>query len=198
MSPAIIYGINPVLEAIRAERVKSIRVVERVGGRVAEIVAAAERAGIDVRRVSAQELDRAARGGVHQGVVAEAVARETFDVSDLVSGAKDTPLLVVLDSIEDPAERGRDSAVGRRGRRRRSDPAVAPRRGAGRCGSEGVGGRGVTREDCRRREHRARARGAERGRRVDGRARRRCPDSLRSRSISPFRRLSSSAPRARA
>jgi 23S rRNA (guanosine2251-2'-O)-methyltransferase len=102
----IIYGINPVLEAIRAERVKSIRIAERVGGRVAEVLVAAERAGIDVRRVPAQELDRAARGGVHQGVVAEAVARDTVDVSDLVSGTRGAPLLVVLDSIEDPQNVG--------------------------------------------------------------------------------------------
>jgi 23S rRNA (guanosine2251-2'-O)-methyltransferase len=102
----IIYGINPVLEAIRAGRVASIRVAERAGGRASEVMAAAERAGIDVRRVTAQEIDRLARGGVHQGVVAEAAKRDTFDVLELVSGASGTPLLVVLDSIEDPQNVG--------------------------------------------------------------------------------------------
>jgi 23S rRNA (guanosine2251-2'-O)-methyltransferase len=98
----IIYGINPVVEALRAERVKSLRALDRASGRIVDVVEMAERAGISVRRVSAQELDRAARGGVHQGVVAEAIERDRFDLSDLVQGATGAPLLVVLDSIEDP------------------------------------------------------------------------------------------------
>lgn len=98
----VIYGINPVLEAVRAKRVKALTVGDRVGGRVAEILRAADRDRIPVRRVSAGELDRAARGGVHQGVVAELAALGALDVSDLVTSAQGPPLIVVLDGIEDP------------------------------------------------------------------------------------------------
>jgi len=98
----LIYGINPVLEALRAGRVKELRVNERAGGRIAEIVKAAERDGIGVRRVASGDLERAARGGVHQGVVAEVEDRPSYDVADLVTGASGVPLIVVLDSIEDP------------------------------------------------------------------------------------------------
>ena len=66
----LIYGINSVIEAIRSGRVRGLRVADRQGGRVAEVIAAAERAGIEVRRVQTTELERAAKGGVHQGVVA--------------------------------------------------------------------------------------------------------------------------------
>lgn len=97
-----IYGINSVLEAIRAGRVRSIRVADRQGGRIGDVIAAAERQGIEVRRVQAAELDRAARGGVHQGVVADVERAQTYSVADLVNGAADVPLLVVLDGIEDP------------------------------------------------------------------------------------------------
>jgi 23S rRNA (guanosine2251-2'-O)-methyltransferase len=97
----VIYGINPVLEALRAKRVKSVRVVESASGRAAEVVRVAEHEGIEVRRVRASELDRAARGGVHQGVVAELEAVEALDVQDLLAGAA-IPLIVVLDGIEDP------------------------------------------------------------------------------------------------
>jgi 23S rRNA (guanosine2251-2'-O)-methyltransferase len=72
-----------------------------------------------VERVDAQALDRAARGGVHQGVVAEIEAARDYDVEDLVLPPKGgshmlppqggshlstgwAPLLVVLDGIEDP------------------------------------------------------------------------------------------------
>jgi 23S rRNA (guanosine2251-2'-O)-methyltransferase len=82
--------------------VRELRVSERAGGRVAEAIIAAERAGIQVRRVSAGEIDRAAHGGVHQGVVADVEERRDYSVNDLVSGAANAPLLVVLDGIEDP------------------------------------------------------------------------------------------------
>jgi len=101
----IIYGINPILEALRAKRVRAVRVADNAGGRVAEIVRAAERDGIEVRRVRPAELDRAARGGVHQGVVAELVAAAPLDIADLLTGAA-APLLVVLDGVEDPQNLG--------------------------------------------------------------------------------------------
>lgn len=97
-----IYGVNPVLEALRAGRVREVRAVDRASQRVAEIVAAAAIEGIRVMRVPVAELDRAARGGVHQGVVAELRERERFDLSDILGGATGPALIVVLDGIEDP------------------------------------------------------------------------------------------------
>ena len=59
----------------------------RAAGALADVVQAAERDGVVVRRVSPAELDRAARGGVHQGVVAEVEDADAFDVADLGRGA---------------------------------------------------------------------------------------------------------------
>ena len=101
-----IYGINSVLEAMRAGRVRSVRVADRQGGRIGEVLSAAERMGIEVRRVQPAELDRAAKGGVHQGVVADVERAQSYSVADLVQGAKGVPLLVVLDGIEDPHNLG--------------------------------------------------------------------------------------------
>jgi len=98
----LIYGINAVLEAIRAGRVRELRVSDKAGGRAAEAVAAAQHAGIAVRRVQATELDRAAKGGVHQGVIADVEDARHYSVEDLVTGAAAVPLIVVLDGIEDP------------------------------------------------------------------------------------------------
>ncbi len=98
----LIYGINPVLEAIRSGRVTTLRVSERAPGRLADVVRAAERAGIVVRHVRPSDLERAAPSGLHQGVVAELRDAERLEVADLVAAARDIPLLVVLDGIEDP------------------------------------------------------------------------------------------------
>ena len=105
----LIYGINPVVEALRAGRVKALRVSERgsvTTGRVADVIQAAERAGVPVRRVAPAELDRATRGGVHQGVLADAREPDSFSVEDLVAQAAGVPLIVVLDGIEDPHNLG--------------------------------------------------------------------------------------------
>jgi 23S rRNA (guanosine2251-2'-O)-methyltransferase len=102
----LIYGINPVLEAIRSGRVRDLRVSERGGGRVQDVVSAASAAGIQVRRVAPADLDRATRGGVHQGAVADVKDREGFSVADLVTAASGSPLIVVLDGIEDPHNLG--------------------------------------------------------------------------------------------
>jgi 23S rRNA (guanosine2251-2'-O)-methyltransferase len=98
----LIYGINPVLEALRAGRVSAIRVSARADDRVAGILRLADEKGVAVRRVSPADLDRASREGSHQGVVAEVRDAESLSVEDLVIGAKGAPLIVVLDGIEDP------------------------------------------------------------------------------------------------
>jgi len=98
-----IYGINPVLEALRAGRVTALRVSARADDRLKQLLALAEQRGIPVRRANADELDRFAQKGTHQGVVAD-VRDEQADLSveDLVGGAPGAALIVVLDSIEDP------------------------------------------------------------------------------------------------
>jgi 23S rRNA (guanosine2251-2'-O)-methyltransferase len=98
-----IYGINPVVEALRAKRVTALRVSLRADDRLNEVVRLAEQQGIPVRRAKGDELNRFAKGGVHQGVVADVQdAVEHLSVEDLVIGAKGAPLIVVLDQIEDP------------------------------------------------------------------------------------------------
>ena len=99
----IIFGINPVVEALRAGRVRCIRVATRGDKRVEEVFALARERGVRVERVDAQSLERDARGGVHQGIVAELDPPRDYSVEELVAGAApEAPLIVVLDGIEDP------------------------------------------------------------------------------------------------
>lgn len=102
----IIYGINPVLEALRAGRVRELRVGVRDAGRMESVLALAAERGVRVQRVPVESLDRDARGGVHQGVVALVADQRDYSIEELIGGASGAPLLVVLDGIEDPHNLG--------------------------------------------------------------------------------------------
>ena len=100
----LIFGINPVIEALRAGRVRRLRVGARSDKRLDEILARAAKQGIRVERVDAPALDRAAKGGVHQGVVADVEGGAEYSIQELVAAAASSvpPVIVVLDGIEDP------------------------------------------------------------------------------------------------
>ena len=67
----IVYGINPVLEALRAGRVRGLRVAaERSPYRRSPRRSPAS-SSVPVERVDGQVLGRVARGGAHQGIAAD-------------------------------------------------------------------------------------------------------------------------------
>jgi 23S rRNA (guanosine2251-2'-O)-methyltransferase len=102
----IIYGINPVLEALRAGHVKELRVGDRGGDRLRQVLSLAAEHGVRVRHVPADVLDRESRRGVHQGVVADVREIPNYSIDELVRGATGAALVVVLDGIEDPHNLG--------------------------------------------------------------------------------------------
>ena len=102
----VVFGIHPVLEALRARRVAALRVADKDSARHREILDLAQSEGVPVHRESAERLESRARGRVHQGVVAELVDAQSYGVADLVKDAAAAPLIVVLDGIEDPHNLG--------------------------------------------------------------------------------------------
>jgi 23S rRNA (guanosine2251-2'-O)-methyltransferase len=92
-----------VLEALRAGRVRRLKLGPRSDRRADEALALATQHGVPVERVDVQALDRLARGGVHQGIAAELTPVRDYSVEQLVEAAAPAaPLLVVLDGVEDP------------------------------------------------------------------------------------------------
>jgi len=78
----------------------------RVDARIRATVRLAEAQGVPVRQVARADLDRATRGGVHQGVVADVHERDVLTLEDLLGQARAPALIVVLDGIEDPHNLG--------------------------------------------------------------------------------------------
>jgi 23S rRNA (guanosine2251-2'-O)-methyltransferase len=112
---AHVFGVQPVLEALRA----GVRPIERLTvaegaheSRLREILEIARYADIPVRRVPREELQRAAAGANHQGVVATIAAARYTPADELLDalaarvGTDEPPLAVVLDGVEDPRNLG--------------------------------------------------------------------------------------------
>ncbi len=102
----IIYGINPVLEAIKSGRAKEVLVAQRADDRLQRLLEEAARKSVRVRFVTRDELEDAAKGGVHQGVVANVERRTEATLEELADGKNGAPLIVVLDEVEDPQNVG--------------------------------------------------------------------------------------------
>ena len=102
----IIYGINPVLEALRAGRVRALRIGDRADGRLKQLLAVAADRGVRVTHVPADVLERESRRGVHQGVVADVEDARGYSLTEIVGSADGAPLIVVLDGVEDPHNLG--------------------------------------------------------------------------------------------
>jgi 23S rRNA (guanosine2251-2'-O)-methyltransferase len=98
----LIYGINPVTEALRAGRVTRLRVADRSDARLRALLSDAGRRRVEVSHVDAATLDRLSRNGVHQGVVADVEVPRIETLDGLVGSASGPALLVVLDGVEDP------------------------------------------------------------------------------------------------
>lgn len=102
----LIYGMNPVREALKAAIVERLFVSSRSDPHMRTLLDEASSRGVPVVIVSRLDLDQRSRGGLHQGVVAEVRRRREWTVDELVREAAPAPLLVVLDGIEDPQNLG--------------------------------------------------------------------------------------------
>jgi 23S rRNA (guanosine2251-2'-O)-methyltransferase len=102
----LVYGINPVSEALTARRVSRLVHLRGGGPRIDALVSRAHELRIPVDTVDRRQLDRLTRGGVHQGVAADVQPVPTYTLDELVQLAEGPALILVLDSVEDPQNVG--------------------------------------------------------------------------------------------
>ncbi len=102
---AILIGIHPVVEALRAGRpLDRIVIAKGAGGaRIQEVVDLARKASTPVRFEAREAMQRLAGTDTHQGVIALGSATKYAEYEDITEGAQ---LVVVLDGVEDPHNLG--------------------------------------------------------------------------------------------
>lgn len=124
-----VYGIHAVQEAIGSRAIEHILVAEgHRNPRVQKIIQSCRAEGIPLRFTPRAALDRIVGTTRHQNVLAVCSAKAYDDLEKLVRSSQ-RPLLVVLDSVEDPANLG---AIVRTAVAAGSDGVVIPdRRAAG-------------------------------------------------------------------
>ncbi len=108
----IIAGINSVIELLRSDSrpVDTLFIDKDKGGsQFEQLLAIARKKGVSVRVVPRAALEKMAFGVRHQGVVATVPPKEYADpygLADIAVKKGKSPLLVVLDGVEDPQNLG--------------------------------------------------------------------------------------------
>lgn len=106
----VIFGINAVSEALKA-RGRSFEWVgvakERDDLRLQRLIQECRANSVAVRFLPRIELDRMARTGSHQGVVAVTSSKAYVELDDVIAAKRgEHALIVVLDGVEDPHNLG--------------------------------------------------------------------------------------------
>lgn len=96
----ILYGRNPIKEALRGRRAHTIKAVWAAHGAAREPWLQ----GVEVRMVSSEEIERRCGSTAHQGLCAQAGSYPYVSAEELLMG--DSPLIIALDQIQDPQNLG--------------------------------------------------------------------------------------------
>jgi 23S rRNA (guanosine2251-2'-O)-methyltransferase len=110
----LLYGVNPLIEALRAERLPTEIVIAEGArdARLRELIELAQARHVPVKHAPRAQLDREVGNSLHQGVMARISPNAYADVDTLLDtiggrvGSEREPLVLVLDGIEDPRNLG--------------------------------------------------------------------------------------------
>ena len=102
----LIYGKNPVIEAINAKKAIRVFLVSNFSDQ--KILSLIKNNKVPVSYVVPNEMDKMSNNGVHQGIAAELKPYQTVSLEEIIYKAKkkDKKIIVMLDGIEDPHNLG--------------------------------------------------------------------------------------------
>ena len=104
-SENLIFGRNPVREALRAKRVISVSMIGSFSDR--ETLELIKLQNLPCKTISSGELDNICHG-VHQGIMAICKPYEYIDLNEIIRRSKkvEVPIIIILDGINDPHNLG--------------------------------------------------------------------------------------------
>ena len=101
----LIYGKNPVIEAMRAKKALKVFVVTNFNDQ--KILSLIKENHLNMQFINPNEMDKMC-DGVHQGIAAELKPYQTVSLEEIIHKAKNKQkkIIVMLDGIEDPHNLG--------------------------------------------------------------------------------------------
>ena len=102
----LIYGKNPVIEAINAKKAIKVFLVSNFSDQ--KILSLIKNNKVPVSYVAPNEMDKMSNNGVHQGIGAELKPYQTVSLEEIIHKTKnkEKKIIVMLDGIEDPHNLG--------------------------------------------------------------------------------------------
>ena len=102
----LIYGKNPVIEAINAKKALKVFLVHNFNDQ--KVINLIKDNKLPVVSISSNEMEKMCDGGVHQGLAAELKPYQTVSLEEIIIRAnkKTKKIIVMLDNINDPHNLG--------------------------------------------------------------------------------------------
>ncbi len=102
----LIYGKNPVIEAINARKALKVFLVHNFNDQ--KVINLVRDNKLPVVNISPNEMEKMCDGGVHQGLAAELKPYQTVSLEEIIIKAnkKNKKIIVMLDNINDPHNLG--------------------------------------------------------------------------------------------
>lgn len=102
----LIYGKNPVIEAINARKALKVFLVHNFNDQ--KVINLIKDNKLPVVSISPNEMEKMCDGGVHQGLAAELKPYQTISLEEIIIKAnkKNKKIIVMLDNINDPHNLG--------------------------------------------------------------------------------------------
>jgi 23S rRNA (guanosine2251-2'-O)-methyltransferase len=110
--PSVLYGINPVLEALKAGKRRCHKIVvkeENSNTRIESALALARSLKVAVVTLPKKEFQQQYGNYAHQNIIGYFSTRKPLELKDLIKQAlkaEPTPALVLLDGVQDPQNLG--------------------------------------------------------------------------------------------
>ena len=108
----ILYGINPITEALKASKRKCFRIILEEGKsnpRLKSLIKSVQLQNIKIEIISKSKFKKLYLPYAHQGIVGYFSIKSSITLDNLISNAleeSEHPILILLDGIQDPQNLG--------------------------------------------------------------------------------------------